>query len=280
MKKIEKGILLMGIFMILTGMVTMLVVGNINNERTFLQTFDLFENVAFNKYNIEKPEIGNYIQEEKEILQLKEPAYSGSEYYNKVFGKVMLEELDIDVDIADIIIQKGSELQVIISNPAKNFRCELKNNKLELDHEFKNDNKLYWTKWLNNNDNAPYITIIIPKEVSLEKLTIDAEIADIKIDDILAEELDVSVNVGEIYAKGNFTKIDMDSDVGNVELVLEKQDKEYKYDLSAGVGNITIEKEKIGSTDYVGSKYKTDNKNYSGRIAIDCAVGNIIVDSY
>ena len=126
-----------------------------------------------------------------------------------------------------------------------------------------------------------------------DKVELAVGAGQITLNDLMAEELEVSVGLGQIKLKevnvgeldaevglGDFTlsgtldgDADMTCSMGNVSLRLEGSQRDFNYELSKALGNVTLGNS--GSSGFSSQKY-IDN-NASKTIGIDCAMGNVSV---
>ena len=141
------------------------------------------------------------------------------------------------------------------------------------------------------------IQIMYPKGYEFGETSIDLAAGTVQInDEFLADEMELSVAAGEItntgkirakditidVATGNVElenvdtkKLEGDCSVGNIELGMTGQEKDYNYDISCGAGSVQIGD---NSFEGVGSEKKINNPGADGELTLDCSVGNISVD--
>ncbi|HHV09109.1 MAG TPA: DUF4097 family beta strand repeat protein [Clostridiales bacterium] len=95
---------------------------------------------------------------------------------------------------------------------------------------------------------------MVLKDVELNGITLKCDVGHVKVEGILLGENDISC------------------DVGRIELDLEGDVKDYSYDISSDIGNVTIN----------GKSYHNEKKsieNEAGNsLLLDCSIGNITVD--
>ena len=176
--------------------------------------------------------------------------------------------------------------------------------------EYKNAGPIGWTCDEENlhiwkdvvfEDNSDvWLKIILPKNTTYEKITLDIGASLAKIEDIIAEEIHISVGAGQAEIKNlqtekadfevgvgkmdvqNITAQDFDFEVGMGQMDVEVCGKEsdYDYEVECGIGSV-----KIGDTSYSGigtehhsdkhgnGHHETDNENTNCKMDIDCGIG-------
>ena len=114
--------------------------------------------------------------------------------------------------------------------------------------------------------------MITSDKINCRSLTVDIGAGKATLKGIEAEEMDMSVGVGHVYTKGNITKkIEVDCEMGAVEMVLAGAEKDYNYEVNSEAGGITI-----GGRIYNSLVEDTYIDNDAPRECIlDCAMGSI-----
>lgn len=113
-------------------------------------------------------------------------------------------------------------------------------------------------------------SVVAEKELSLE-----TGAGEIIIDSFSADTVSIDCGVGNMELKGK-VKQDLEAacGVGNIDLELEGKEEDYNYDISCGMGSITIN----GMTYSALGKNKEIDNDASGEISLECGVGAIDVE--
>ncbi len=163
-----------------------------------------------------------------------------------------------------------------------------------------------------NRDYNPKIVITVPESFQAESFQIEVDAGDVQIDSINAKEGEISVGagrvtvdhikienesrysvdagkmtlndvdlkdinlscgVGQVTVKGKLTgNNDISCDLGDIELYLEGDSKDYSYDINSDIGNITVDGRK-----YYNGLSSIDNET-GNNLNLDCGIGKITVD--
>lgn len=105
-------------------------------------------------------------------------------------------------------------------------------------------------------------------------LDVSVGLGQMELQEMIVGELSAEIGMGELVADG---AIDGDADVdcamGNVSLTIEGSQKDFNYELSKAMGNVTLGRS--SSSGFSSEKY-IDNR--AGKtISVDCAVGNVSI---
>jgi len=173
-----------------------------------------------------------------------------------------ITSLDIDISAGEINIVEGDEFKIEAINVRENaFSSEVKNGVWTISD--KESRKTFFHGYLsfgylNWGDNETKITLYLPKNIELDKTTIDLGAGQMNIDLLTTENLilnDSSVNCG----------------VGSIYLNLTGDPDSYDYDIDVGLGTV-----KINDSSYSGvSSQKINNPGSIGIFKLDCGVGEI-----
>lgn len=141
------------------------------------------------------------------------------------------------------------------------------------------------------------IRLYYPENTVFQEVDIEVSAGSVSLDGNLeTKELEVSVGAGEFIGNGIVTakntsfevgagrlevndlsasEIDGECGMGEMVLVLTGNEKDYSYQLDCAVGNIDI-----GSDSYSGlaSSKNVRNENASGKLDLECGMGNISVE--
>lgn len=206
--------------------------------------------------------------------------------------------LDIDIAYSDLTIRKGEYLKVESSN--KDIQCKQDKQKIKIKE--KNDN---W--FFNNNTKKEELIIYVPENLQFDRVSINTGAGKVNIEILNTKVLKMNLGAGETSMKNiNITenaKIDtgagkvnitsakindlrcdlgigateisakllgdtkISTGVGSLKLnVLGKKEK-YETKVNKGIGNVTIDEEKISDNEVVG--------NGENKIEIDGGIGEI-----
>lgn len=159
--------------------------------------------------------IGCYIHlsgHHKSGLFTKKTSKSGS-IAEMIDIKDNFEDIDIDVDIADITFEYGDSYTV--SYNYKDYEAptvEVKNNTLLIKEKASN------TNFSNANQIDCSITITIPEATKLSDIEIKAACGNIEFDDIECDDLTLFANLGNIELSGiTCNDLTVDADCGSIE---------------------------------------------------------------
>lgn len=141
------------------------------------------------------------------------------------------------------------------------------------------------------------ITVSYPKKTEFEDVSLEVAAGTINLDDdfyakklkvsvaageflndgaVTAEKADISVGTGNVDLDNlNVQKLEADCGIGNIDLDINGKELDYDYEISCSAGEIDI-----GDSSYsgIGHEKKISNPGASGKMDLDCGVGNITVD--
>ncbi len=159
-----------------------------------------------------------------------------------------IRKLDIDCGSGDVKIQNGDQDKLVIKKKGGWEPITLKS-----DGEIKIEQKSshFQLFWFQATDE---ITVILPKGVTFDEVSMDCGSGDVNLSTITAQ------------------KTDLDLGSGDVTLTMSGREKDYNYDLDTGSGDV-----KIGDTLYEDD-FKKHNTNASKWINIDCGSGDLTID--
>lgn len=210
-----------------------------------------------------------------------------------------INNLNIDVNSVNITIKEGNNLKVETNN--KYIKINAKNNYLKINEESHN---------LLNNNNSGELIIYLPSAYLFDEVKIDNGAGKVNIEIIDTKELDLNLGAGKVSINNinvseetnieggageltinnsNLKNLDLDmgvgkltltskltgnneinAGVGNLDLNLVGTEQDYKIKLNKGLGNATINGEKIKDSTYSG--------NGINLIDIDGGIGNIEIE--
>lgn len=211
--------------------------------------------------------------------------------------------LDIDLSVCKLDIKKGDRLKVDVSNVSDQFKCEAEGDKLKIKDENLNKNMF------NTLDYKPEVTLYIPETMEFEEINIETGVNETNIESLKADRVNLKMGVGKYqvnflsarYAKieagageaeikhaeieelkldGGIGKLvltskitqkaDIDSGVGKMELNLIGLITDYKIKAETGLGNFTIDGQRVKDNQTLGNGNTT--------IKIEAGVGETVVN--
>ena len=165
-----------------------------------------------------------------------------------------------------------------------------------------------------NKDNSPRITITLPKDFVADNITLRVHAGEVRADaitakkgtfsvdagtlkvdrlqiletseyrvgageiiveQIAADNVQIDCGVGDVQIDGTITgKSEIECNIGSVVLNLQGEWKDYSYEISSSVGDVTIGDESMSG---FGKKRRIDN-NSDNLLDIKCDVGDITID--
>lgn len=222
--------------------------------------------------------------------------------YEDVFDINEVKNLDIELDIAKLNIVKSDKLGILAYNLIEDFDCEVKNGTLKILEDINMNRKVF------NTEKTPYITLYIPEDFKFENVNIKSGVGNIDVEKIDANKLEVTFGAGNFEAENitvnetdfnggvgelkitnsnlgilNFkagvgeTEIEstlsdsskIECGVGNVTLSLLGEKEEYCFDIETGLGNISLDGEKVKNGTFGNKEAKSVNvKGGIGNIKI------------
>lgn len=159
-----------------------------------------------------------------------------------------IRKLDIDIGSGDVKIENGNQDKLIIKKKGSWEPVTLKS---DGEIKIKQKSRHFQLFWFQTTDE---ITVILPKGVTFDEVSMDCGSGDVNLSTITAQ------------------KVDLDLGSGDVTLTMSGREKDYNYDLDTGSGDV-----KIGDTLYEDD-LKKHNVNASKWINIDCGSGDLTID--
>ena len=141
------------------------------------------------------------------------------------------------------------------------------------------------------------ITVSYPKKMEFEDASVDVAAGTVNLDDdfyakkmevsvaagefsndgaVTAEKADITVGTGNVDLENlNVQDLEADCGIGNIDLDINGKESDYDYEISCSAGAVDI-----GDSSYsgIGHEKKISNPGASGKMDLDCGVGNITVD--
>ncbi len=201
-----------------------------------------------------------------------------------------VRKIDMDLSVGDVEVLPTDGHEVVVETEGISrrlgFTSNIKEDELEITSK-------KWSifgsrKWTGK------IYLYLPKEVTLEEISLGIDAGDLTVRDLWAEEFSLSVGTGNGRVE-NFTAreadidcgagmitasgcagrtLELDCGVGEIEYVAPGTEAHYDYDINCGVGEV-----RIGSREYSGlGRSGQVNNGMERKIKIDCGVGSVTVD--
>ncbi|MDY3251326.1 MAG: hypothetical protein SOX32_13395 [Candidatus Choladocola sp.] len=188
-----------------------------------------------------------------------EETYSGIEKLELEIGAVECRIIPYDSDVWTV---NGSSLP-------SGFTCRKNGEKLKIDCS-----GYSWKLWKTSTGGGS-VEIYIPASEWLEDVEISAGAGEIRTDGFIrCRKLELDCGIGSCDISADISKkAKIKGGVGEIHLVLAGEEEDFDYDISCGIGEITI-----GESHYseLGGDYKTDND--SGKeVKVECGVGSVTI---
>lgn len=175
-----------------------------------------------------------------------------------------IREIDIDIKSSNIILKT-----------AENFKVETNNKDIKYSYEdgkvlIKQNNVNKW--YLNKNNNSKLI-FYIPSEISLEKINLNNNVGDVKIDFEKISNLNIDLDVGDIFVKSMLGgKNIIKSNIGDINLELLLKQEDYKFEFDKDIGEVKLNNNKIKRDTITGDR----NNN----LKIKTNIGDIKINTF
>lgn len=181
-----------------------------------------------------------------------------------------VNQLDIDIVSSNLVIKKGTKLEVQTNNPNISCYQEGKNLKIE-------ENNYNWFK----NNKETDLTISIPDNV-LNSMNIKTGAGIVNIDYLKTNNLNLKLGAGkiEITYIESFEETKIETGAGAVEI---KNSKFHDLDFDMGVGEVIMSSAITGDSE-INSGIGSLNLHLLGsfsdyKIAVDKGIGEVLIDN-
>lgn len=223
---------------------------------------------------------------------------------NEEFSNIKEISLNISYGDLNFASYEGDVVKVDAQDVKKSFDCSKEDDELIISDDDRN--RKYRTNY------HPIITILVPED-KLDEIDMNLGAGYINVNNLYTKELTVKIGAGEFIGENfnvnscdikvgtgnldingiNADEMELDCGIGsadisgdidreievkcamgNVMLELEKEESYYSYDISCGMGEVSI-----GNNNYsdLDNKKHISNKT-DNVIDIDCGMGNVMVD--
>ena len=176
-----------------------------------------------------------------------------------------IREIDIDIKSSNIILKT-----------AKNFKVETNNKDIKYSYEdgkvlIKQNNV---NKWYFNKNNNSKLIFYIPSEISLEKINLNNNVGDVKIDFEKISNLNIDLDVGDIFVKSMLSgKNIIKSNIGDINLKLSLKQEDYKFEFDKDIGEV-----KLNNNNNIKRDIITGNSN--NNLKIKTNIGDIKINTF
>ncbi len=219
-----------------------------------------------------------------EAVENKKNSDTSSNIYTYNEEVERFTNIEVKVNVIDVYIQSGDKYEVKIE-------CDER-----VKPEFEIKDNILILKSLQDVNNIPYNTknvcyITVPADTELGSVNINSDVGDVQIDNILAQNIILTVAVGDVIVNGSDIKTcDIDASVGDVTLTDTKFDNiqaqvdtgdtqitttenlsDYSFDITTDVGDISI------NNDEYEEKY-TKTGSADKQIKVTSSVGYVKVN--
>ena len=198
-------------------------------------------------------------------------------------------DLEISLKYDELLIQEydGDKIRVNVANDAKNDVVVKETS-----------GKITITDTRSGNvKKKKQIKVIVPSGKDFDTVSLGVDMGTIDLEcDLKVQELSVEVGAGEFSGYGNITaaycdlqvgagtididqldiqKLNADCSAGEIDMVVTGKEKDYKYDLSCGMGEIDLE-----DSEYSGLGIEKNISNEGARkdMVLECGMGEIDVE--
>ena len=179
-----------------------------------------------------------------------------------------IRKLDIDIGSGNVKIENGDQDKLIIKKKGGWEPATLKS---DGEIKIRQKSRHFQLFWFQATDE---ITVILPKGVTFDEVSMDCGNGDIASDSLnITDELSIDCGSGDINLSTiTAAKTDIDLGSGDVKLTMKGNEKDYNYDLDCGSGDV-----KIADSLYEDD-FKKHNINASRWINMDIGSGDLIIN--
>lgn len=148
-----------------------------------------------------------------------------------------IEEIELDIIASSITIKPGTEFKITATNMKNNFTSKRKKNTLKIEEK---------VTWFQKSNKEGKITITIPEDKVLDKLSVDTGAGKFTMTDIEINEFELDQGAGIIeISNSKLNTSDIDGGAGEIEI---KNSTLNNLELDAGIGKIKLEAIIIGNS--------------------------------
>jgi len=202
----------------------------------------------------------------EEAIENAEAAEIAGDYS---FSKNEIKKLDLNVRYGSLSIETHESDDIIISMGLEDsgFACEKSGETLMLEDQRKGFDF-----------DEPYVIVFVPQDMIFEEIHIEIGAGEAIVNGLNGANASIAVGAGALYGNGmSITeKTEIEVGVGSVQLFVPRNEDNYNYNLSCGIGTI-----RIGGNEYtsVAGEKRIDN-NSEAEFIVECGVGEVVLDFY
>lgn len=182
-----------------------------------------------------------------------------------------IRDLKIDAAVAECLLvpYDGEEIEVTGYRLPSGFVCEQSGSTLHI----KTSKQVL--DYFSFRQEASSLEIRIPERLIFENLEIDAGVGEVSTDGMVScRKADVECGVGSCMLQLNVRdKLDLNCGVGEIDLILAGQKKDYNYKMECGIGSIQIDGDTFSE---LGGKQKIDHGT-DREIDVECGIGSVSI---
>lgn len=184
------------------------------------------------------------------------------------FDGNQVQQLDIEAGSGTLRIVQGEGDEIILKNKGRWMNASLSD-----DGELKIQKKHFGFRFFGIGTKGGEATLILPKNIRFEELSLDCGSGNISAQKLLAEEISIDCGSGDVSADFADTKsLEINIGSGDIDLNLTGKLKDYDYEIDCGSGDVNLGESHFSSTEY---KLKEQREK---SIEIDSGSGDITID--
>lgn len=196
-----------------------------------------------------------------------------------------VESLNINLAASEVEVKIGNDFKIEANNISNDtFKSYVQNGKWYIEDKMT-------SKIFNFNNYNSKIIIYVPESFSAKELKInlgagklvadklsgittdiDVGAGDLKMYDLQTDDINIDCGVGNVEINGIVNnKGYVKCGIGNVMLNLKGNEKDYNYNLSLGIGEVTLNDNSFGG---IGNKV-IDNTSQGKSFKVECGIGKV-----
>ena len=186
-------------------------------------------------------------------------------------GYTGIRNLKLDAAVAECVLvpYEGEKIQVTGYHLPSGFICEKSGNTLQI--RTSEDTLDYF----GFRHETSYLEIQIPDDLVFDSLEIDAGVGEVSMEGVIScRNGDVECGIGSCDLQMDVReKLELECGVGEINLLLAGEKRDYNYRLECGIGSIQIDGDAYSE---LGGKQKLDH-GADRHIYVDCGIGAVTV---
>ena len=178
-------------------------------------------------------------------------------------------QLEIEADIAKIEIKTADVQEIIVNVKNSVLDCY----KSELDGD---------TLWIcydtgaKNFSEGAEIEIEVPRHIKFDRVSVNANLGEIEIEDLQSEYSYLTSDLGNIDYSGEAFVLEAETNMGNIEVELFGEEKDYNIEAETNLGTITYNEKKLQGD--FQSEYHQQHHHSAKDVKLYSNMGNIELD--